>query len=547
MRCLVVVVAVVAAVADLTTAQSHPAPIRGSSAGFRQSGFGGVSSSSDPCVPSPCGPNTRCTVSRHGIAQCRCLDDFVPDGDTINGCKPQCISDFECGDEFRCQQTKCRRVCTPGACGLHAECRARNHQAQCSCPEGFTGRAEVGCSKKLPVLRAEPPSFHFNPCELGQCAPNADCRVDGDRAVCSCPHGYRGAPDALTHCEKLECIQHTDCRDDEVCENTRCTDPCSPNRHCGPNAQCQARNHAPVCSCPAGFRGDPIHQGCTRLTPSDYCNPSPCGSNTECTFNGERAVCSCLRNYIGDPLNGCRAECNNDRDCPSHQQCKDLRCVNPCAYGACGDNAHCEVRNNVVDCKCPQFFRGNPQISCTVECTSHDDCDSNEACIELQCGNPCTDACGTGADCNVRNHRAICSCPKGFTGHPYESCRRFTDQDLCEPNPCGTNAVCTPGTDRSGEKRPVCTCARGDIGNPLLSCRKGDCSVPDDCGPKETCHEYQCQDACVATTGPVCGRNAICNVNRRHEPVCSCPRGATGDPREECVPLTAANFRAGRT
>ena len=42
--------------------------------------------------PSPCGPNTRCEVSPRGIALCRCLDDFVPDDNTIKGCKPQCTS-----------------------------------------------------------------------------------------------------------------------------------------------------------------------------------------------------------------------------------------------------------------------------------------------------------------------------------------------------------------------------------------------------------------------------------------------------------------------
>lgn len=45
----------------------------------------------DPCNPTPCGPNTRCEVNSKNIALCKCMDNFVPDGHTINGCKPQCL------------------------------------------------------------------------------------------------------------------------------------------------------------------------------------------------------------------------------------------------------------------------------------------------------------------------------------------------------------------------------------------------------------------------------------------------------------------------
>ena len=33
----------------------------------------------------------------------------------------------------------------------------------------------------------------------------------------------------------------------------------------------------------------------------------------------------------------------------------------------------------------------------------------------------------------------------GFTGDPFVSCREFTKQDLCNPNPCGPGATCQPG------------------------------------------------------------------------------------------------------
>ena len=79
-------------------------------------------------------------------------------------------------------------------------------------------------------------------------------------------------------------------------------------------------------------------------------------------------------------------------------------------------------------------------------------------------------------------------CP--IQGDPFVSCRPFTPEDLCRPNPCGANAYCEsafpvvdkveiqevnnlyktvffpkkgkPGTDnRTGEDRPVCLCNEG--------------------------------------------------------------------------------------
>lgn len=79
-------------------------------------------------------------------------------------------------------------------------------------------------------------------------------------------------------------------------------------------------------------------------------------------------------------------------------------------------------------------------------------------------------ACGIGADCNLRGLTPVCSCPRDMTGDPFVRCRPFTKEDLCTPNPCGVNAQCTPGFDKSGKERPVCTCLPGYTGNSLSSC-----------------------------------------------------------------------------
>lgn len=59
-----------------------------------------------------------------------------------------------------------------------------------------------------------------------------------------------------------------------------------------------------------------------------------------------------------------------------------------------------------------------------------------------------------------------------MTGDPFVSCRPFTKADLCNPDPCGTNAQCVPGYDNTNKERPVCTCQPGYTGNPLSHCSR---------------------------------------------------------------------------
>jgi len=499
-----------------------------SSGGFRNTG---QATSSDPCRPSPCGPNTSCSVTRNGIAQCRCLDDFVPDGNTINGCKPQCSRDNDCPDDYRCQSTKCVRVCQPGACGVNADCEARNHRAICECPRGYQGQPESRCAKIPPPEPVQREPVFIDPCIPNPCGNNAECHARGERPVCTCPIGYEGDP--LTNCRRGECIEANDCPGHQTCQKLRCINPCNIPNICGREAECQTRNHQPICSCGLRMVGDPF-VACRRFDPQELCAPSPCGRNTNCKVRNDRAVCSCIDNYLGDPLTGCHPECVQDSECPSRMACENNRCVNPC-IGACGEGALCDVIQGRARCSCPQFYQGNPQSRCYPECTAHDDCPSYQACFQLQCVDPCDGACGVGAECKVENHKPICFCPKGYTGHPFESCRPFTKEDLCRDNPCGHNADCTPGFDRDGNDRPVCTCPRGYIGNPIVSCQRGECESHNECRDSQACYAYTCQNPCYTDLGSVCGDDADCTV-KNHQPVCSCPPGYDGNPLQSCRP-----------
>ena len=57
-----------------------------------------------------------------------------------------------------------------------------------------------------------------------------------------------------------------------------------------------------------------------------------------------------------------------------------------------------------------------------------------------QCVDPCALSCGTGSECTVQNHVAICRCPRSTTGDPFRSCRKFTREEICAP--CGQNTDC---------------------------------------------------------------------------------------------------------
>jgi len=268
----------------------------------------------------------------------------------------------------------------------------------------------------------------------------------------------------------------------------------------------------------------------------NLCSPSPCGRNTQCREEASRVVCSCLSGYFGNPLDGCRRECETDSECSSSRACINFRCADPCTV--CGVYADCRVVNHRAVCSCPANFLGDPFKRCYPECTQHEDCPRSQACFNLKCTNPCTAGaiCGVGANCEVENHKAICSCPKGYTGHPFESCRPFDKSELCSPNPCGINAECKEGTDNAGNDRPVCFCRAGYLGDPLVACNRGECTGHSDCPANKACYGYKCVDPCVSTTaqsGRVCGTNARCDA-RNHFAICSCPVGYEGDPLTSC-------------
>lgn len=92
---------------------------------------------SDPCNPSPCGPNAQC---RDG--GCTCLPEYQ--GDPYSGCRPECVLSTDCSRDRACIRNKCADPC-PGTCGQGATCDVVNHIPICSCPQGTSGNPFVQC------------------------------------------------------------------------------------------------------------------------------------------------------------------------------------------------------------------------------------------------------------------------------------------------------------------------------------------------------------------------------------------------------------------
>merc|ERR1719341_3125779 len=141
----------------------------------------------DPCDPSPCGPNTECSVNRLGNPVCQCISGYKPAPDTITGCERN-------------------DPCDPNPCGPGAECVPAGERATCKCPAGYKGDPFVSCRKGDCEYDSECPAslacFNYNckdPC-VGTCGQNTNCEVRSHRPICSCVEGFRGDP--LVACDR---------------------------------------------------------------------------------------------------------------------------------------------------------------------------------------------------------------------------------------------------------------------------------------------------------------------------------------------------------
>lgn len=546
----------------------------------------------NPCDPSPCGPNTQCSVLSNGFSKCTCVNGYIESPNTIRGCvlsTNQCEPN-PCGINAICDMSRkqpciCPErtvgnpyiecveplanpvMCQPGPCGINADCYVEQNREKCYCQAGYYGDAYSEC-KQIPVSLCNP-----NPC-----GPGADCiQTQYDATICKCQKGLSGDPSSATGCYKLECRTDDDCSNTEACIGSKCRDPCP--GACGIGAHCISEKHHPVCFCDSGLTGNPLTR-CSLLDfgipHSNLCMPSPCGFNTECHLIDNKAVCKCLPNFNGNPETSCQPECVTNSDCASNEACINRKCTSPCNKDVCGINAECEVLEHSAVCKCITGYVGDAFIQCkrrpVITDISRDPCEASpcgprqvctvygsdialcDPCIgENAIHDPqCRPECLSNSDCSFNKAciRQICSdpCP-GSCGHgavcnvvmhnPICSCPLGTYgnsfeycnvQILPSDEPANCNAIKCGSNTECKERDGVlaCICKKDFIGDPLLGCRP-ECVINTDCPSNKACITNKCIDPCNG----VCGINAKCDVVN-HSPVCYCPESFTGDALVSC-------------
>lgn len=94
----------------------------------------------NPCQPSPCGPNSQCReINKQAV--CSCILGFIGSPPT---CRPECVTSSECPLNEACFNQKCINPC-PGTCGTGAMCQVVNHNPICTCPSRQTGDPFIRC------------------------------------------------------------------------------------------------------------------------------------------------------------------------------------------------------------------------------------------------------------------------------------------------------------------------------------------------------------------------------------------------------------------
>ena len=219
-----------------------------------------------------------------------------------------------------------------------------------------------------------------------------------------------------------------------------------------------------------------------------------CSDDEDCQFcNGGKNDGT----YCGDD----GTICNKGRGCMRQGTCVESGGDNPTGGGGvCSDGSACSSSST-----CPKTCNKGSLMGQT--CTSDDacggkgaKCKSGECLPDLCDPNPC----GSDATCTTNGSTYTCNCPGGsyFTG---ETCR----DDPCEPNPCIDDAGDAVGTCKISHSVYECTCPDSrttitdcktsghsnldhsgkciDLPEGVCAACQGDCDTDDDCGDGLAC------------------------------------------------------------
>ncbi|KAM7351931.1 LOW QUALITY PROTEIN: uncharacterized protein ACRADG_004633 [Cochliomyia hominivorax] len=451
----------------------------------------------NPCIPSPCGPNSYCHEA-NGVASCTCLPDMMG---SPPSCRPECITNSECPPNKACVNRKCQDPC-PGSCGYQALCHVVNHNPLCSCTSGHTGSPFVACQPIIiPPQRDIVPQ---NPCLPSPCGPYSQCDNVQGVASCKCLPNYVGnAP----YC-RPECISNSECPSNKACINGKCIDPCP--GVCGNNALCRAVNHIAMCTCHPGYIGDPFtncHVEQRPLTP-DYVQPQTYSHPTRRPEVPQSQTPAYIQpqSHPQPTIKPIIVEEPQTR--PPIIQTPDYE--QPQTY------PHPTRRPEVYQYQTPDYVEPQiypqptnrpevPQIPDNVQPQSHPQ-PSIKPVIQRPESPTSIPEPPQFIPSILPQHTPI---PEHITP--------------CNPSPCGPNTEC-----RTHNNAGSCVCLPNYFGNPYEGCRP-ECVLNSDCPSSKACIQTRCQDPCPGT----CGHNAICHVTN-HLAICTCYPGYSGDPYSIC-------------
>jgi hypothetical protein len=521
-----------------------------------------------------CGFGAICTNSP-GTYTCRCPPGTT--GDARYKCIPlqSCQSDDQCFGHARCVQSQCRcsapfigenckHPCELMNCGDHAQCELDSReQAVCVCSSGFTGSADslIGCTDvdECTPLTAKSSTVNSNGSHnlTNICGKNASCRNLPGTYDCVCPIGSTVV--STGGCSFTNGVSII-CKDDSSC---------------GRNEQClRLTSGEKYCACRFGYQRDNLNSVCRDINECVESSSPVCGTNAYCSNTEGAYVCSCPAGYTGNPNSICYPDvlrCSGDHDCPGSLRClsgdsnsaKQCRCddlhvregdycvftAHNCSSSnpACPSNQRCELdgQSDIGFCICPAGF--------TLEANGN--CRDIDECVEL----PDFDLCGFHTRCKNTIGSFECECEPGYQGNPKTECtRKYQNCELdsqcasnyqcragfceclppfvsennachnpCRFHQCGRNAECI----LSASGLPSCRCSTGCTGDPNRGCQD-----------INECFEFLPNDP----NGP-CSVGSVC-INTFGSFRCECRAGLNGDPyKSGCTANLLSNGSIAKT